>query len=81
MPSSVSTVVGDGKGLSPGAKAEVGEGKTSFKRLPVCEDVKLFVFQGNADVLGRDCCGSSMEGVVGCESANELVGREDLRLG
>jgi hypothetical protein len=81
MPLSASTVVGEGRGLSPGAKAEVGEGTTSLSRLPDGLDEKLFVFQENAEVLGRDCCGSSNDGVVGCESANETEGSEFLRLG
>lgn len=80
MPSSPSSVVGEGRGLSPGGYAEVGDGATSFKRLFELV-VKLGVFQGNAEVLGRACCGNSNDGVVGCEPANETEGSENLRFG
>jgi hypothetical protein len=39
------------------------------------------VFQENPEVPGRDWCPSSSEGVVGFDSANDVDGREFLRLG
>lgn len=81
MPSSAScVVVGEARGFSPGGYAEVGEGATSFRRLFELE-VKLGVFQGNAEVLGRVCCGNSSDGVVGSDPANDTDGNEYLRFG
>lgn len=73
-------MVGEGRGLSPGANAEVGEGRTSRRRLPDGLDEKLFVFQANEDVPGREW-GKSNDGVEGCGSANDVEGSEFLRLG
>lgn len=65
MPSSPSAAAGEGRGLSPGKCAEVGEGTTSLRRLFAGELLKLDVFQGNAEVPGRFWFGSSSDGVVG----------------
>jgi hypothetical protein len=62
-----------------GGKAEVGEGAISL--LERFNPPKLGVFQGNDEVLGRDCWGSSREGVVGCEPANDTDGSENFRFG
>jgi hypothetical protein len=54
MPLSVSRVVGDGSDLSLGAKADVGDGTSSRRRVPDWLDVKLLVLHENADVAARD---------------------------
>jgi hypothetical protein len=51
----------------------VGEGKTSFKRLPD-GDAKLLVLHEKADVAGRDSYSA------GGLSAKEVEGREFLRV-
>lgn len=82
LPSSPSIVVGEGIGLlSVGGKAEVGEGAISFFERLLTKPLKLGVFQGNDEVLGRDCWGSSRDGVVGCEPANDTEGSENFRFG
>lgn len=60
MPWSVSVVVGDGNDLSPGANAEVGDGRTSRSLLPDWLLLKLFVFQAKVEVAVR---GGSNESV------------------
>jgi hypothetical protein len=54
MPSSLSGAAGEGKGFSLGKWADVGDGKTSFRRLFACALLKLEVFQGKAEVPGRE---------------------------
>jgi hypothetical protein len=54
MPSSPSGAAGEGKDLSLGKWADVGDGTTSLRRLFAWVPLKLEVFQGKADVPGRD---------------------------
>jgi hypothetical protein len=68
-----SSEVGEGRGRSPEENADVGEGKTSFKRLPDV-DAKLLVLHEKADVAGRDSYSA------GGLSAKEVEGREFLRV-
>jgi hypothetical protein len=80
MPLSASRVVGDGSDLSLGAKADVGDGTSSRRRLPDWDDVKVLVDHENAEVGARDCGGYSV-GVGGPDSANDTAGSEFFRFG
>ena len=78
MPSSASTVDGDGSDLSPIGWAEaVGDGSISFSRVPDAAAEKLEAFQEENRGFGMGCCegGFSSAGVVGCDPARLPEGR------